>query len=293
MDKSLLEKGAPNINEILNSIESSLFGVAQDLISENTDLTKERNKAFLKNPDDPQEHEPNWHQWGVVTHTKMLRKYYEEEVPSLIQAWGVESQVNQELAQEIEGRTRRDLLQIALLLHDLGKFAGREVRNEGGQESLSFKQHEAVSGVVIRSEKFSNVLRSQYSLNDKQIEYIARCAELHYELGKMRDRAKKLPSGYSLSFAQGEDFKEIAEEMRSEFPEYRLEVGFMFLIDSLAKTEMRIKSESDNQIGAQEAEIEDFIKKRELGEKLKNAIKQLPVNVEVSKRYLQLWASTV
>ena len=135
------------------------------------------------------------------------------------------------------------------------------------------------------------MLKQEFGLTDAQIEYIACCAELHYELGIVREMAKKSDLGYTLAFAHSTAFHEHAEQLMVRYPDFQLEVGVLFLADSLAKTDTRIESGSDEQIGDQGPVITELLKKRNLNPKLINAVKQLPINRTVAETYLKIWAA--
>lgn len=154
------------------------------------------------------------------------------------------------------------------------------------------KKHEAASGRIIRSQEFSGMLKQNYGLTDAQIEYIARCAELHYELGIVRDEAKKSDFGYTLAFAKSDVFRDQAKQLMAQHPGFQLEVGMLFVGDSLAKTDIRIGGNTDEQIELQDASIQDALKKRGLNPKLIKAVKQLPVNIAVAEAYFKVWAET-
>ena len=70
----------PETREIIVSFWDKLPAIAKDLIQKSQDLSDERNRNFFENPDDFLEHEPNWHRWGVITHSKMFEKFYREEI---------------------------------------------------------------------------------------------------------------------------------------------------------------------------------------------------------------------
>ncbi len=277
--------------EIIASLWEKIPTIAKDLIQKSQDLSDERNKNFFENPDDFLEHEPNWHQWGVITHTKMFEKFYREEIPQYFDQWGIHDKTKKQMSGAIDGISKDQLLNMAIPFHDLGKFTERRLkREEDGSLSASFKKHEAASGKIIRTPEFSGMLKQEYGLTDGQIEYIARCAELHYELGIVRDEAKKSDMGYTLPFARSDVFQERAKQLMTQYPDFQLEVGVLFLADSLAKTDIRVEGDDDEQIEAQDSSIQDVLKQRGLNPKLIKTIKQLPVNRAVAETYLRVWA---
>lgn len=131
----------PDTREIISSLWEKIPIIAKDLIQKSQDLSDERNKNFFENPDDVLEHEPNWHQWGVITHTKMFEKFYREEIPQYLEQWGVSDKVQQRMSEQIDGISKDQLLNIAILCHDLGKFTEQRLkREENGSISASFKK---------------------------------------------------------------------------------------------------------------------------------------------------------
>lgn len=281
------------IETTIDALWKKLPEIASGLISESQDLSVERNRLFQENPDSSSEHEPNWHQWGVITHTRMFEKAYRDEIPGHLKQWEVNDRATQKMAELVDGNSKDQLLNIAIILHDLGKFTERKLKSdESGHISASFKQHEAASGRIIRSPEFSQMLKTAYGLTDGQIEYIAKCAELHFELGVVRDEARKTEAGYTLAFAQSDAFKNRAKQIMGQHGDYQLEIGLLFLADSLAKTDIRIEAENDQEIDSQDAQIADILQQRELNPKLIGAVKQLPVNLAVAETYLKMWAQT-
>jgi len=279
----------PEINQIIDNLWDALPALASDLIARNQDLSIPKNKRFQENPDDPSEHEPNWHQWGIITHTKYFERFYREEVSRKIKEWDINDAVSEHMNEEIDGVSKEGLLNIAVPLHDLGKFTERTLEEDSGEIKQSFKKHEAASGRIIRGE-LADKMRDEYNLTSAQIEYIARCAELHYELGKVRDKGKKSEFGYTMRFAESDEFREHAKDIMDEYKDFAPEVGLLFLADSLAKTDIRLPVQTDDDIENQDEAIKKTLMERELNPKLIRGVKQLPVNVHVAKHYLQQWA---
>jgi hypothetical protein len=272
--------------EIITSLLEKLPTTAKNLIEESQDLSNEKNRKFLENPDDPLEHEPNWHQWGIITHTKMFEQLYREEIPQCLDRLGIRDKVQEKMAEKIDGLTKDQLLAMAIPLHDLGKFTERKIE----RKERIFEDHEAASGRIIRSPKFSEMLKQEYNLTDAQVEYMARCAELHYTLGIVRDEALKSDMGYTLAFAQSEEFRELAKKIMEQNPDFQLEIGLLFLGDSLAKNDIRIEGDTDEQIESQDLAIKKLLEARGLNSKLIKSVKQLPINRAIAENYLKVWA---
>ena len=280
--------------EIIRSFWERFPEIAKQLIEKHLDLRNPSNQRLFENPDDPKEHTPEWHQWGIITHTKMFEKYYREEMPRFLKEWGVEDDVRQVLEEKIDGMSKDELLNMSIPFHDLGKFTKRTLKTrKDGSVYPTYVRHEQASGEIIRWPAFSGMLRREYGLTGKQIEYIARCAELHYELAIVRDVAKRSDMGYSFAFARSEGFREKAKDLLSRFPGFELEIGLLYLADSLAKTDIRIMADDDAPIAPQEDDIRRTLSERGLDPKLISVVKQLPISRAVVEHYLKLWAKTV
>jgi len=272
---------------------------AQSMMAQHVDAENPRNTAYLANPDSPAEHSPNWHQWGVITHTKMFGLAHDKDVNQLLQKWGLKDQVDKHLDQEIDGQPKRDLLRAAVALHDLGKFTHRTFEDEpDGSYKATFTDHERKSGELIRDPAFAEALKRDYNLTDNHVEYIAKAAELHFQLGILRSKAKAMGK-YNMEFPRSPAFADLAREQMQAHPDMALEMGLLFMGDSMAKTNIRIKADSDAEIEAQHAAIQQRITDRlsalpdlhKFNPKLIRAVKQLPVNLEVGRRYLETWAA--
>jgi hypothetical protein len=143
-------------------------------------------------------------------------------------------------------------LPVGILLHDIGKFGARF----RGRSRFHFTGHEKLSGSIIREE----LHLEDYGLTPAQAEYVARVAEDHFVLGLMRRGARDL-GGYDESFAQSSEFRTIALRIKKDHPDDFIEIGVLFLGDSLAK--------ADPQTGPPDA------------------VDQYDVNIEVARAYLQ------
>lgn len=246
------------------------------------------NENFKKNPDDPNEHAVNWHQFGIITHTSFVLKAFQKETQELLRKWNIYDKINVKFKELIDSKTKLELLQISIVLHDLGKF-DRNFEEIGGKFEHNFYGHEALSEKLIKENYYiNNLLRQKFKLATSQIDYIARCAGLHFELGKSRNAAKKTTTGYSIAFSSSIECKNSCQEIASMFPEFKYEIGILFLCDNLAKTDIRIDVNTDEEIKNKSSEIEHNLKKRNLNPNLIAAIKQLPVSIEVARKYLDI-----
>src|SRR3989338_5235375 len=111
------EEGFKKKREIKDAVASlweKFPDIAKNLIQNSQDLSEEKNRNFFENPDDPLAHEPNWHQWGIITHTKMFEKFYLEEIPKYLTKWGVLEKARNQMSKEIDGISREQLLNVAI-----------------------------------------------------------------------------------------------------------------------------------------------------------------------------------
>jgi HD domain-containing protein len=277
-----------DIEHIVETLRDILPNMAKSLVASTHDIADPLEQGFITNPDSPAEHSPRWHQHGILTHSEMFRAFIIDKAPAIMKEWGISNKVDAVLSEEVEGVSKSDLLQIASLVHDLGKFTARTFElKEDGTYDARFVGHEAHSGTIIRTE-FKDTL-IQLNLKESHIEYIAECAEHHFDLGKARQVAIDTV-GYTLAFAKSDSFKEVARDIIASCPERALEIGLMFLADSFSKTEVAAVADTDDQIESQRKQLEHEVKDKNLNTRLINQAMQQPVNLEIGKQYLQEWA---
>jgi hypothetical protein len=278
-----------SIEHILAVLRDTLPDIAKDLITTSHDLSDPLNQSFVESPDSPAEHSPRWHQYGILTHSEKFRVFMEADTPVLLEQWGLLDKAEATLSRKIDGISKADLLQVLALLHDLGKFTARTFEYKEGKLLARFVNHEAHSGAIIRSEEFKDTLH-ELGLSETQIDYIALCAEHHFDLGKARQIAID-NGGYSLTFARSEAFKSVAKDIIETSPDIALEIGLMFMADSLSKTEVASSADTDEGIELDREKLEQEIKAKNLDPQLINQALQQPVNIEIGRQYLQLWAA--
>jgi hypothetical protein len=151
---------------------------------------------------------------------------FETVVPGYLECWGVEEQVAEALAKPVDEVRRRHLLPVAILLHDIGKFAART----RDRERYHFWRHERLSREIILRE----LDLQRHGLTSAQVRYIAEAAGDHFVLGVVRKEARER-GAYDLAFVESDRFREISLDIREEHPEDFVEIGVLFLGDSLSK----------------------------------------------------------
>ncbi len=275
----------PDIN-ITDRLKDELEEVAKKLILENLDITVEKNRDFFNNPDGMEHHNPWWHQWGIITHTEMVHRTFIEEVPLYIEKWGEMEKIRGHLNKEIDKTPRRNLFIFSIYFHDAGKFKTRKLYiNAEGVMYCGFKNHEKASGEIIRDKYLSSKLKKDFFLTDNQIEYIAKSAELHYELGILRDKSKKTDMGYTREFIKSLLFHNSVGEIIKKNPDFKWEIGLFYLADTLGKTDLRLCDENNPE---EINKIKKEIKRRNLPEDLIKGILQLPTGIEVVKNFFEI-----
>src|SRR5689334_22587369 len=72
-------------------------------------------EQWLANPDSVEEHKPEWHQWGIVTHSRLFTKFLVTHIPEAFRQ--VDPAIAATLAKreqmKIDGMSRWQLMQIA------------------------------------------------------------------------------------------------------------------------------------------------------------------------------------
>lgn len=180
---------SPRADTLLVRIDAELPVLAQDLIPRSPSASDQ----FLAAPDDPAEHKPEWHQYGIITHTRRFVAALRDEVPAALAVIdpAIAGRVGRYLDAAIGDLTRRELLFVAGYWHDIGKFTTRTLGRRG---DWRFIGHAHDSARLITGERadFADGLGAAYGLGREQIAFVARLADLHYapmELKLALDRA--------------------------------------------------------------------------------------------------------
>lgn len=274
-----------SIDEIIEEVNTNLEDIARSVVSKEVDkerdsLIQQYKQQFFAELNSPEQHQPNWHQWGIITHTRNFMKMYDNEVKQYLKAWNRIEAIEEHLSKQIDGISKSKLIYLGILLHDIGKFQKNYSKKLNWRVIYTFNKHEVYSQEIIQNDLYP-LLHDYYRLTDKQIEYIAMCARYHFELGFIREIGKKSKYGYSTAFAKSQEFKDTVLDALSSFEEYKIEVGVLFLADSYAKTDVTFEERTDNEI------LED-LKSQDLNPKLIHAVKQKSVNLEVVKCYFDV-----
>jgi len=274
-----------SIDEIIDEVNTNLEDIARSVVSKEIDketdsLILQYKQQFFTEIDSPKQHQPNWHQWGIITHTQNFMDMYDNEVKQYLKAWNRLEAIEEHLLEQIDGISKSKLIYLGILLHDIGKFRKNYSKKLNWRVIYTFSKHELYSQEIIQNDLYP-LLHDYYGFTDKQIEYIAMCARYHFELGFIREVGKKSKYGYSAAFAKSQEFKDTVLDALPSFEEYKIEVGVLFLADSYAKTDVAFEDRTDKEI------LED-LKYQDLNPKLIHAVKQKSVNLEIVKSYFDV-----
>lgn len=212
-------------------------------------------------------------------------------MPVLLERWGISEPAAAVLNEAIDGVSKEKLLQIVAEVHDVGKFTARQVTQApDGSIQAHFTDHEAHSGDIVRNglkETFYNL-----GFSEAQIEYVARCAELHFELAKVRRTAKGSDEGFTLDFARSDAGRKAMADIIAAYPDYALEIGLMFIADTLGKAEVYAVIDDNGEehdIAAQKESLERELSSKGLPQSLIGHALQMPANIEIARQYLTIW----
>lgn len=278
------------LETIISTLQEQLPLWGATLVKEYLDQSLPYNSAFLTHLDDPQHHKPQWHQWGVITHTNMVLEAYLHESPTLLSSWGHEDSVSSWMTEKIipQGYTKHELMCIAILLHDIGKFTKRSLSKRQSHTysdlpDFTFWLHEIDSERIIHSPLVRLTLK-KLGLSSEEVFYVGRCAALHYELSKIREHRQHRGMPYNMEFINSTEYeKECLLLLRSHY-DYARELGIIYLADTLGKTSFRI---ADNTPSTLEF-VEEEIQRLHIDGRHMSAVRDLPNNVHATKRYFEV-----
>ncbi len=244
-----------------NTLENELSNIIKKIGKE------KKIEVFANNPDFLEERLKSWHQFGLLSHTKRVRNIFLNELNNLLELWGLED-IKEYLNAEINGCEKRKLLEIGILVHDLGKIV------LVGDKRVH-RNHERESESIILK------LKELRSLSKEQLDYVLRCVNSHDVIGKeIRDYLVE-KNKFNLEFLNSDKIKKILDPIIRKNSDVKIEIGVFYLCDSLGKTNIIIEDYTD------EKNIIEILKKRKLPLELKNGIMQLPLNIKLAEVYLK------
>ncbi|VVB78755.1 Uncharacterised protein [uncultured archaeon] len=228
-------------------------------------------ESYSTNPDFLEKRLYPWHEFGLITHTKKVRSVFLNELDSILKDWDY-TNINQVLNKKIDGIKKKDLIEISIPLHDLGKIIvfGSNEKDRG---------HEKLSVYLINQNPLKEMLYS-FGLTDNQIKYISRCVETHDVIGKeIRDELKHAGKLNSVDI-NNNDSRDLCRLVSNRYSDVKHEIGVYFLCDSLGKTDVITNSQN-------EEEISKILERKGLREELKSAVMQLPTNMKLAEVYFR------
>jgi hypothetical protein len=177
---------------LLTRIDHDLPTLARELIPRSPSASA----RFLDRPDDPREHKPEWHQFGIITHTRQFVAALRDEVPGALRRIdpAIAARADAYFTESLDDLSRWELLLVAGYWHDAGKFTTRTVGRRGDWRFIGHAHDSArlIAGGV------DGGLGARYGLTLAQTAFVARLADLHYapmELKLALDRSGGVPTG--------------------------------------------------------------------------------------------------
>ena len=215
---------SPHAEQLLARIDHDLPALANALIPRSPSASP----RFLAAPDHPDEHKPEWHQFGIITHTRHFVAALRDAVPRALRRVdpAIAARVERYLDRRLGDFTQRELLLIAGYWHDVGKFTTRTQGRRGDWRFIGHA-HDSFRLIVGEGGDADPGLGVRYGLDAAQIAFVARLADLHYapmELKLALDRAGGAIAGRDV-------YAEIAAQLGAE----GYAVCCLFWADCLAK----------------------------------------------------------
>jgi hypothetical protein len=268
--------------KVCERLEELLPRLAHELIAKVPE-----NARFAADPDNIEEHHVDWHQYGIITHTKKVREAYHTELAALLDSWRVSHSMIKALSTKDEGAwSRGELLEISIPLHDLGKFQRRHSW-QNGVPFPDYVGHENLSKTIVLTNSTVRQTLIDAGLDESDIQRVAELSGLHFELGKVRDVARQ-HQGYTIAFSKSPEARQIFHDLVAQYPSYALEIGLWYIIDSMGKISLRCDASSDHELLAMRPEREEDLSSHGLRSSLINALMQYPVNMHVAHEYLRV-----
>jgi len=236
-------------------------------------------KEYIENPDFLEDRLRPWHQFGIFTHSKNVRRLLSQGSIEYFERWGIYSEVRNVLGEEIDGVNKGTLLECSGLLHDLGKIICYG-------DTRTNREHEKASIALLYQDLLNGRLKS-LGLSKNHVDSIANYIKINDGLGKgLRDKIKH-EGKLTLDHLSGEEIMGDCRNLAGNYPDVKTEVGIFFLADSLGKTDIRINAETDQEIEWQKEDVKRILEERGLPHQLEGAIMQLPVTIKLAEVYLK------
>ncbi len=265
----------------VEGLVSSLPDIAREIVRAGSPLRDGQKTSFLENIDSPLEHEPMWHQWGILTHSERFLREYD----------GIATQdswyIGNLRAEYVGNLQKSELLRYSAILHDLGKLY-KGPKNHSG--NFDFVGHESKSKEIIHENPICTLLKEN-GLSLPQIKYIADSAASHGTLFNLRKEIKKDKEEYAFDNVSGSSLYTHFSKMVNPSDPLLIEKGVLFMADSLAKTDFHLSANSTEEVDGQIPTVRTRLEERGLPEKLISAVLQQPTNIKLSEEYFKYIAN--
>lgn len=236
-------------------------------------------KEYIENPDFLEKRLVKWHQFGLVSHSKRVRKIFLNDLKYFILEKNLYEKIHNNLTEKVNGIAKKTLLEISIPLHDLGKII--VLRDKGLN-----REHEFHSEKLLYENFLKSKLKS-LGLSDQHFRYISKYVKNHDIVGKkIRDKLKS-EGNLNLESLSTKEVFEKCRKVASEYSDIKTELGIYYFCDSFGKTDILIDADTNEEIFRQEKNIERTLEKRNLSNHLKYAVMQLPVNIKLAEIYLK------
>ena len=182
-----MEKQKSNKNNKYRKITAEIRHDLKHLATQLARKSPSYSVEFEEQLDDVAQHSIKWHQFGILTHTRLTFDYLRKNklYRELDFSRQMQLHIQKHLNKNISDLKKTELLQIASLLHDIGKFKVRFW--DDAKQQFKFKGHEAESAKIAKQ-----YLRNK--LTPAQTAYIYRIILLHDEPLELKKRLKRMAS---------------------------------------------------------------------------------------------------
>ncbi len=233
---------------------------------------------YQKNQDYAEERLHQWHQYGLLTHTRLVRKIFREDIKDLFQQWKVYDKVEKALSKSVGDYKKKDLFEVAILPHDLGKITvvgdTRVTRN-----------HEMLSLQLTKSSVIHNIFQEQ-GLSVEEVKYIEDIVRTNGVVSEEIRNILRDEDNLNFSFINSNRVDRYLEKVIKKYKKLSLEAGVFFVCDTLAKTSIHLDVKKDEELRAKEEEVERTISEQRLKPQLKKGIMQFPLSMRIGELYL-------
>lgn len=267
--------------------EKALYNIAEELIP--TD--DKRNNPLIERPDAVNQHALPWHQYGIITHSlKFTEALHDQKNRDYLENQGIN--IGNALEEKIDGITKKELLYLVWIVHDIGKFQ-RTYKNDTPDSGWSHHWHESKWAEIIENKLSQHLTKylESYCLTNKHINYITNAVAIHYELWKIRDALQQKWLPYTINSTTTQEYTKQAQKLAGAFPELQIEIWILPYFDKLATVQNLIPEvTTDEEITANTQQYMNRMREEHIDEMFLPSVQQLPVNLMSSINYLKsIW----